>query len=226
MEEKIISPWLVEIPKIAVIIFIVFNVVAMFLYSGGTFFNHDNVGYSFTRNFLSDLGRTISFSDKQNFFSSMLFNMSLILAGSVFIIFYFEINNVFQENKKYFISSIGTYLGVLGGLSMIIVGFTPANLYLDIHIVASTWIFRFFFLSSLCYSLVILQSSMFDSRYSVGYIFFTVSILLYIAVSEFGPSPKVNEFALTFQVMSQKIILFIFLCTTYFQASCIQNLRK
>ena len=83
-----------------------------------------------------------------------------------------------------------------------------------------------FFLSSLCYSIVILQSSMFDSRYSTGYIFFTVSILLYIAISEFGPSPKVDEFALTLQVMSQKIILFIFLCTIYFQASGIQNLRK
>ena len=205
---------------------IVFNIIAMFIYPGSTYLDNLSPGYSFTRNFLSDLGRTMSFSNEINFFSAQFFNMSLILAGVVFTFFYLHVRTVFYADNQQIVALAGSVFGILGGLSLIGVGLAPADLYLEIHIICATWLFRFFFVASLCYSIVILRHVKFENKYAGGYLIFTVSILLYIAVSEFGPSPKVNEFALTFQVMSQKIILFIFLCTTYFQASCIQNLRK
>jgi len=69
--------WLILFPRIVLGLFIVLNIIAILSYSGGTFHNSLNPGYSFTRNFLSDLGRTVSFSGEVNFLSAQLFNMSL-----------------------------------------------------------------------------------------------------------------------------------------------------
>ena len=54
--------WLVEIPRLILSLFIILQIISMISYPGGTFFNPQSEGYSFTRNFLSDLGRTRSFS--------------------------------------------------------------------------------------------------------------------------------------------------------------------
>ena len=53
--------YLVELPSICLCIFFVLQVISMFYYPGGTFLNFDTEEYSFTRNFLSDLGRSVSF---------------------------------------------------------------------------------------------------------------------------------------------------------------------
>ena len=116
-------------------------------------------------------------------------------------------------------------LNVLGGISLIGVGFTPADLFLELHIICSTWFFRFFFVASLCYSWVIFRHSKFENKYALGYIVFTFSILLYILVSEIGPDPKVSQFALTLQVISQKMILLIFMLSVYIQTLGLQKLQ-
>jgi hypothetical membrane protein len=119
---------------------------------------------------------------------------------------------------------IGSIFGVLGGLSLIGVGLTPADLYLDIHIICATWLFRFFFVASLCYSIVIFRYSQLENKYAGGYLAFTFSILLYILISEFGPDPKISQFALTLQVVSQKVILLILIASIYIQTLGLKKL--
>ena len=106
------------------------------------------------------------------------------------------------------------------------VGFTPSDLHLDLHIVCATWLFRFFLVASLCYSLVIFRHSQFENKYAIGYLVFTFSILLYIIISELGPYPKVSQFALTLQVVSQKMILFIFMGAIYIQILGLKKLQN
>jgi hypothetical membrane protein len=183
-------------------------------------------GYSFTQNFLSDLGRTVRFSGELNFVSETFFNISLILSGVLFTLFYLHVRKVFSKDNQHFLALVGSIFGVLGGLSLTGVGLTPADLYLDLHIVCATWLFRFFFLASICYSWVIFRHIKFKNKYALGYIVFTFSILLYILVSELGPDPKISQFALTFQVVSQKIILIIFLGAIYIQTLGLQKLQK
>ena len=105
--------WLITLPKIALGLFIVFNLVAMFLYPGSTYLNSLSSGYSFTQNFLSDLGRTLTFSGEVNFLSSLLFNMSLIFTGSVFALFYLQVRKVFNSEKQKILAFIGSFFGVL-----------------------------------------------------------------------------------------------------------------
>ena len=84
--------WVVEIPKYTIGMFVMLNILSIIMYSGGTYFNNANLGYSMEFNFLSDLGRTISFSNNNNLISSLLFNVSLILAGIVFVMFFYNIH--------------------------------------------------------------------------------------------------------------------------------------
>ena len=219
-------PWLIMMPRVVLILFIVFNIIAMFAYPGSTYRNNLSPGYSFTQNFLSDLGRTMSYSGEVNFFSAQFFNMSLILAGGVFSFFYFHVRKVFLADNQRVLALIGSIFGVLGGLSLAGVGITPADLYLEIHIICATWLFRFLFVGSLFYSIVIFRHDQYENKYASGYLIFTFSILLYILVSELGPDPKISQFSLTFQVVSQKIILLIFMVSIYIQTLGLKKLHE
>ena len=218
--------WLITLPRMVLVLFIIFNIIAMFFYPGSTFLNNSTLGYSFTQNFLSDLGRTMSFSGEVNFFSAQFFNMSLILAGSVFSFFYFNVSKLFLEGNQRLLALVGSFFGILGGLSLIGVGITPSDLYLDLHIIFATWLFRFFFIASIFYSIVIFRHNQYENKYACGYLIFAFSILLYVLVSEFGPDPKISLFALTFQVISQKMILLILMASIYIQTLGLKRLLE
>ena len=224
MKKIIGNPWLIELPRMVLGIFVVLNILAMLSYPGGTYLDNTTVGYSFTQNFLSDLGRTLSYPGEVNFLSAQLFNMTLILAGVVFANFYLHVRKIFTAQRT--LALIGSFFGVLGGLSLTGVGLTPADLYLDLHMICATWLFRFFFVASLCYSMVIFRHSQFENKYAMGYLVFTFSILLYIIISELGPSPKEVPWALTLQVVSQKMILLILMSAIYIQTMGLKKLHS
>ena len=218
--------WLITFPRQVLWLFIILNLAAMVFYPGSTFRDHFSSGYSFTQNFLSDLGRTVTFSQDINFLSSQLFNMSLILAGSVFTLFYLQVRKVFSADDQKNLALLGSFFGIMGGLSLMGVGLTPSDLYLDLHIICANWLFRFMFIASLLYTIVIFRHSTFKNKYASGYLIFTITILLYIIISELGPGPKVSHFALVLQVVSQKIILLIFMGAIYIQTLGLQKLQK
>ena len=91
--------WVVEIPKYTIGMFVMLNILSIIMYSGGTYFNNANLGYSMEFNFLSDLGRTVSFSNNNNFISSFLFNSSLVLSAFVFIMFFIKYNIFFKTEN-------------------------------------------------------------------------------------------------------------------------------
>ena len=76
--------WIKDMPKYSMIIFLVLNILAMLLYPGGNINNPDQIGYSFSNNFFSDLGMSISHSNENNIISCLLFNLSLCIIGVCF----------------------------------------------------------------------------------------------------------------------------------------------
>ena len=217
--------WLITFPRQVLWLFVVLNIASMILYPGSTYRDHLTIGYSFTENFLSDLGRTLTFSGEINFLSSQLFNMSLICAGGVFALFYLHVRKVFNSDKQKILAFIGSFFGFLGGISLAGVGLTPADLYLNLHIICANWLFRFMFVASLFYTIVIFLHPTFENKYAGGYLVFSVTILIYILISELGPGPKVSHFALVLQVVSQKIILLILMVAIYIQTLGLKKLQ-
>ena len=215
---------LIDLPRICLVLFVLLQIISMMTYSGGTLFNPDSSGYSFSKNFLSDLGRYQSWSLENNFIACQLFNMSILIAGGVFTVFYTRVHTIFVLYKYYRIALLGSLFGVLGSISLAAVGLTPADLYPQLHDFSAKWLFRSFFIASICYSLVIFKTSIFKNKYATGYIVFAISILVYILISELGPNPFKSDLALTIQVISQKIILIILFASVYLQTKGLEKI--
>jgi len=114
--------------------FVVITVLAMLVYSGGHALDIDHQGYQFIGNFFSDLGMTVSHSSKPNLFSSVLFNISLIVLAISELSFY-----------KATAIPVVKRIGVLSAFGLIVVGLTPVNLFPNMHFYAvGLWLVPFF----------------------------------------------------------------------------------
>jgi len=195
--------WVLEMPKYSIIIFCLLNVIGMWAYPGGTIHDMDQVGYSFTHNFFSDLGATVTHSDLDNTVSSILFNISLCVSGVTFIMLFWSFRNVFDLK---ILSWLATLFGVMGGISFIGVACTPSNLLMAPHITFAHGIFRCLCIASFLYTILIVKTKDFDNKYAYGFIVFGIMVLAYILISELGPDARISQSALILQVVSQKII--------------------
>ena len=71
--------WAVYIIRVVSLYFLSSVIIAAILYPGGNIFDPNQIGYSFTKNYLSDLGGFMSRSGEINFLSSFIFNTSMFL---------------------------------------------------------------------------------------------------------------------------------------------------
>ena len=108
------------------------------------------------------------------------------------------------DNKL--LAILGSLFGICGAISFIGVALTPADLYLSPHIVFNLWLFRFFLLSTLCYSWLMYKSDDINNYYLSGNLIFIIFLALYILILMYAPSPHESHTALVFQAISQKIM--------------------
>ncbi len=189
--------------------YIILTLVAMLMYAGGTYNNPDVAGYSFLNNFFSDLGRTVAHSGDPNTISWFLFTLSIITIGIAMILFYAAWINLFKDNDStYRLSQIGSLFGILGALGFIGVGFTPADLLLDLHILSVRIGFIAIFLASVIYSIVLYKQTNYPRVYLYTILAFTGVSLIYIVFLFFGPSAETSG-GLFIQVVGQKLIVYI-----------------
>ena len=215
MYNKINILVLTKFPLIALSLFTSFIVIGIIKYPGSTYLDNSTIGYYFFKNFLSDLGRTVTFNGVTNFYSSFFFNNALCIAGLLFSVFYYFLPKFFQQENFFKISIIGSTFGILSCLCFIGTGLTPADLNLDAHIFFSNYLFYLSFPATLIYSYVIIRSHKINTLYGIGYFAFSISLVSYIFILEFGPAPKESHFGLVFQATSQKIITICFVLATW-----------
>ena len=221
----------------SLLIFIGFIVISAIFYPGTTIRDHNTVGYNIFNNFLSDLGRTIThycntssnicdtcIGGNNNFFSAFFFNNAMFICGIFFIVFYIALPSYFYEDQTlYRFSIIGSVLGVITCTFFAMVGLTPADLYFDLHVFFANNMFKIAFPTSLIYSYVIYRSKLLSTFYGIGYFGFSILLILYVGVLEFGPSPLISDFALTFQVISQKVIALAYVLSSLMLAKGIKR---
>ena len=210
-------------PRLSLIFFLSCISIGMYLYPGSTYHNYETIGYLFSENFLSDLGRTITHGGHNNFHSSILFNTSLIFGGITYIIFYVLIQELFNLNL---VSRLGSLFGIAGGLCMIGVALTPSDLFLNPHIFFNMWLFRFFLLSTLCYTWLMYKHKKINNYYLSGNFVFIIFLLIYILILMYGPSPHDSYYALIFQTISQKIILLNFILSIIIQTMAYSTIAE
>ena len=206
--------FIVQMPRLGVMLYLIFTAISIIFYAGGTVRDPDTLGYSFTQNFFSDLGKLST----DNFLAMIFFSGSLFVVGITFSIYFYYLMKSYNYDSLGIMAKIGSGLGILGALCFIGVGFTPHNVLFTPHIFFVNWAFRSFLLSSLLLSIVLFKDDRLSSRYGIGYLFFAMSIFLYILVLEFAPKPELSEISLIFNVLAQKAIVLIFLLSVLYQS--------
>ena len=161
------------------VFFLLCVLVAALFYPGGNIHDSSQEGYSFTHNFLSDLGGYESHSSEQNFLSNFFFNMSMFVFALVGIAFLW-LPQLFREDAlNWYLSCLGSFFLFIGTLFFAGVGLTPYDLYLDIHIFFALNAFRLMVPGCLCFLIVLLRSNV-QKRYAFIAGFYLFSVVAYV----------------------------------------------
>ena len=200
--------WTVKVIRFVALFFILATIIAAYFYAGGNIHDSSQVGYSLTHNFLSDLGGYKSHSGELNILSRFLFNISMIMFVFVGVSFLF-VPKLFKDNSvNYFLSILGSGFFFLGTLFFAGVGFTPYDLYLDMHVFFAINAFRFLIPASILYFIVLLRSSI-SNKYAFTIILLFLFTFFYVVYQIVSASPLESLEKMVEQATLQKIIAII-----------------
>ena len=209
-----INFWTVKVIRFVTIFFVIAFIIASYFYPGGNIHDPAQLGYSFTHNFLSDLGGLESHSGEDNIISSVFFNLSMLLFFFIGISFLF-VPILFKENKSTFILAIiGSLFFFIGSMFFAGVGFTPYDVFFDLHVFFALNSFRLMIPASLIYLIVFLRSSL-SGKYITVITSFLFLVTAYVIYLNFGENPLSNKEAMIISATIQKFIAFMSVMTVF-----------
>ena len=209
-----INFWTVKVIRFVTIFFVIAFIIASYFYPGGNIHDPTQLGYSFTHNFLSDLGGLESHSGEDNIISSVFFNLSMLLFFFIGISFLF-VPILFKENKPTFILAIvGSLFFFIGSMFFAGVGFTPYDVFFDLHVFFALNSFRLMIPASLIYLIVFLRSSL-SGKYITVIASFLFLVTAYVIYLNFGENPLSNKEAMIISATIQKFIAFMSVMTVF-----------
>ena len=174
------------LPIVSIIVFISLVALAMMTYNGGNAIDNFSNGYSFSLNYLSDLGRNIGYSGVNNTLSFYSFNLSLIIIGISFLIYFLFLPSLHNKSSiSFLLSRIGGVFGCFASICFAGVGLTPSDLFFDLHVFFANWVFRSMSIAVFFYSLTFLLIN--RDNVFLSLIFFSsgLIVLSHIIIADF-----------------------------------------
>ncbi len=200
--------------------YIVLTTLAMFLYPGGAFHDRDSAYYIFSKNFLSDLGRTVAYNGMENTYSSPMYCFTLSFIGVSTLLLFCILPQVFKDDSTFskFIAWIMVVLGIVAGIGFVGIAFTPSDILRPSHMFFVEWGFKSLLGALFLLMICIYRSPVFPNKYA-HLLLATVFLLAgYVLLMLLGPRPYESETALTAQVVGQKIIVYALILGMSIQA--------
>ena len=210
------------LPSAAIVLFIFLVIMGAMSYQGGHRLDLNSEGYSFSNNYLSDLGRIKTVAGMDNSIPFYCFNSALIILSVIFSFYFLFLPSVYDESIKIQnISRVGSVFGFLASICFAGVAYTPADLLIDAHIFFADWLFRLMNLTIVFYAVtyVMMKKNYFIFSFIFGIVALVVTA--HIILSDFGLARFFNE-PHTVRVLSQKaatisLIISVPLMTIYNQ---------
>jgi hypothetical protein len=191
--------------------FVMLTLIAMILYPGGTHADPTTKGYSFFRNFFSDLGLTETISGNPKFASFLLFTVAALT------IFFFTFPSFFSSSPLgKWLSILGSIVGIVSGLAFIGVAL-PADLYLESHTLAVQIAFLSFFVAVLIYIPPLFLKRGYSKIYAWVFAVFSILLGVYVWLLFEGPSASTTS-GLIIQATGQKIIVYAAIISMFIQS--------
>ena len=210
------------LPSAAIVVFIFLVIMGAMSYEGGHRLDLNSEGYSFSNNYLSDLGRIKTVAGMDNSIPFYCFNSALIILSVVFSFYFLFLPSVYDESIEIQnIARVGSVFGFLASICFAGVAYTPADLFIDAHIFFADWLFRLMNLTIVFYAVtyLIMKKNYFIFSFIFGIVALVVTA--HIILSDFGLARFFNE-PHTVRVLSQKaatisLIISVPLMTIYNQ---------
>lgn len=221
--------FLIKLPLIGIISFVICSILAAIIFPGT---EKEVIGfksdyYSFTHNFLSELGglktnpnqTNPNIVKEDNTIAMLLFNGNLIFIGLIIILYYYHFKKVFNLKQDTLrarrFATLTTPIGLVSGFLFAGIGAVPFDLHFDAHVFFAHYAFLSLFFLAIFHSLTVYHSKFLNNNYVYGYVLFCILLLIYLYILFFGPiiAPNVvyTESDLMLQVIAQKSIVISFM---------------
>ena len=203
----------ITLPLASIVLYIFLLAAAMVSYNGGNTIDHYGIGYSFSLNFLSDLGRANGYAGQNNTLSFYSFNLSLAIIGIAFLIYFLFLPSLNNSNPRSFLfSRIGSFFGCFSSICFAGVGMTPADSLLDMHIFFANWVFRSMCIAVLFYALTFIFLNKNNLFLSLLFLLSGIVVLTHIVIADIDLAVYMSNPHYA-RVMSQKaaVIAMIFM---------------
>ena len=210
------------LPSVAIVVFIFLVIMGAMSYEGGHRLDLNSEGYSFSNNYLSDLGRIKTVAGMDNSIPFYCFNSALIILSVVFSFYFLFLPSVYDESIEIQnIARVGSVFGFLASICFAGVAYTPADLSIDAHIFFADWLFRLMNLTIVFYAITYIMMK--KNYFIFSFIFGIVALVVtaHIVLSDFGLARFFHEPHIV-RVLSQKaatiaLIISVPLMTIYNQ---------
>lgn len=199
--------------------YIILTIIGMFIYPGGTRLDAESAGYSFSRNFLSDIARMESYDGTSNLLGTGLYCWALLTLGSASILMFLVLRYIFREKKwTKIVSVLMAVTGVFAGTGLIGIGLAPSDVIYDAHMFFVFMAFLFLQASLSLLMICIYGTPRFPNKYA--HVLLTTNVILfgYIGLMFYGPDPSGSDDGLFAQVIGQKIIVYSLILSLVYQA--------
>lgn len=198
------SSW--ALARFSLLIALLLGGASILLYPGGTAHDASTRGYSFTRNFLSDLGSTVTFAGAHNAVGAVLFGFSLVimvlvLAGSVLG----AVRLLSAAPGARTFARLAAAAGVLVCAGLLSVALLPEDRAMRLHMTSTKVAFRSFPVMTAFLALATMRDGRFRGRATAGWVTLTLVLAGLIAMAHLGPSVGTEQ-GLMIQVIAQKVM--------------------
>lgn len=198
---------LYNVTRLLFVQYIVVTFIMMWFYDGGNRYAPELKYFVLDQNYLSDLGRSVSFSSSDNP-SYIFYSLTLGLVGIGILLFFLHIQSTMISKAKYLItvSAIVSTIGYIG------IACYPVDIDLATHVSYGRLAFLSFFITTII-THVLLDKQWHSTANKLFYIL-NLMLFCYLILIFFGPSSTLGVWALQLKTIAQKITVYsqILLC--------------
>lgn len=163
------------------IAFLVLTGIAMLVYPGGKYFDHNSIGYSFFENFYSDLGRFKTFSGGSKIASTIFF-IAGVLQISFFLSLFIRtfVNKILPKDKCIKTKFIAKYSIYCYSILLTLTALTPYDKKMLFHALFANFSFLMMMIASATISYLIYKNNKIPKNIAILFLLYSVLLLVYI----------------------------------------------
>jgi hypothetical protein len=188
------------------------------LYPGGTVLDASTRGYSFTHNFLSDLGSTVAFNEGRNTAGALLFEVATIVAVIALAGTFIGVVRSLSAARGAMFARLAAVAGTVVCVGFLGVALTPLDRAFQLHTVSSLVACHSFPVATALLAVATLRDGRFRARALLGWATLTVVLVSFIGMGILGPSVATERGLMT-QVITQKIMAMTVLVVLWLEST-------